>query len=875
MTTRTSWSKITLRVAALLSISAIFLLVGWQPRPKRLRRLGMVGSVTFAEGRAEVPSKRDSERSTEYGNLPLSFEQNEGQTDRHIQFLSHGNGYFLFLAGSEAVFALDTPTLPIERRTTINAATQYRSQRLRQTALVHMKLLGASTTSSGTSVDKLPGTLNYLIGNDPKKWRVGVPTYANVRYADIYPGIDLIYYGNQRQLEYDFVVKAGADPTRISLKFDGIRHISLDNSGDLTIEIGIGTITLRKPMLYQLESGQRKTIDGHFLLHGSNRVDLSVGAYDHEESLIIDPVLAFSTYLGGTNGIGVIDEIDGLAVDSQGNTYVSGYTHSIDFPTVGTPISGPPRAGGSVAFVSKLNADGTALAYSTYLGGSGGTGGFDIGYGLALDASDQAYVTGFTCSKDFPITSNNAYQTELLGTACNAFLSKLSTDGQSLLYSTYFGGGFDDEGVEVAVDRNENAYVVGLAGPAPPCFPFPVTPDAIQNIVKSPQGNAFLTRIDTTKSGSSSLIYSTLLGGSSTTGRDIAYAVAVDDNENAFVAGAACSSDFPITSSTAYGISVGPHCSGFLSQVDTTKSGSAGLVYSTFIGGMDPSNPVGWGDDVENVLLDSSHKVYVSGAAGSSDFPSTTGATYNSPGNVFVAKFDTSLSQSMSLLFSTLIPSNITCSCSGLAVDAIGNIYVAGEADAGFPTTPDAIQAALGIPGPVNPFFAVLSPNATQILYGTYFGGPGSGSEFVSGLVLDPSNNIYIAGDTGSTAFQTTPGAFQPSSGSYSSYVVKLTAQIPPLGSSSIVLGAPATMSGLVFKSAALQTAPVGGNSFSTGTRSETSDEGHKRARHHDLDDHRERKSDFRACREAGHEDHDVESKDDDSRHHRREANRD
>jgi hypothetical protein len=704
----------------------------------------------------------------------MRFEENLGQTDSQVRFVSHGHGYSLFLTPTEAVFALHArkPQQPAKIGARVRRGQPSKSEA--QKSVLRMKLMGASATPVITGVDKMPGTAHYLVGRDSSNWHKGISTFRKVHYSGVYPGVDLLFYGNQHELEYDFLVGPGADPKKISLGFEGTKSFSIDTKGDLVIGSGIGNVKLQKPTIYQVENGVHKQIAGSFALRGADSVGVNVGTYNHSEPLIIDPVLAYSTYLGGSSD----DGGGSLAVDSLGNAYITGWTDSSDFPIVGTSVTPAPN-GNYVAFVAKLNPDGTALVYSTYLGGTGG----DYGYGLAIDGSGDAYVTGYTGSSDFPVTPN-AFQSSLgSGATSNAFLTKLSADGQSLLYSTYLGGGASDWALSIAVDANQNAYVTGEATSGTPT-PFPTTSNAFQSTINSIYGNGFVTRIDTTQTGANSLIYSTFLGGAApSNGWDSGQGIAVDSNQNVYVDGVASSADFPIISATAYQTTNYSGYTVFLSQIDTTKSGSTGLIYSTFIGGS-------IGDQATSAALDSSGKVYMTGCS-SSGFPTTTGVANSSPGKALVAKFDTTQSQSASLVFSTVVGGSGGECGNNIATDPIGNVYVVGfTRSSDFPVTSDAIQSVFGA-GIQDSFVAVLSPDGLRILFGTYLGGSGSYNDFAGGLALDQNYNIYIAGGDDSSGLQTTTGAFQTSlDGSSDAFVAKLTAlPIPRISSLSQLSG--------------------------------------------------------------------------------------
>ena len=501
-----------------------------------------------------------------------------------------------------------------------------------------MALKGTRNTAALPSAeDELPGKVNYLIGNNSARWMTGLPTFSKVRYRNVYKGIDLIYYGNQHQLEFDFVVTPGVDPQSIQMQLYGVAQLRLASNGDLVASTPDGSIALRKPLIYQEGEGARRIISGGFVVSGGV-VGFRVGTYDHRKPLVIDPVLILSTFLGGS----VADFANAIGVDSGGNIYVAGSTHSPDFPTLGSSQD-TTKASARLAFVSKLNPTGTAIIYSTYLGGTGG----DTAYGLAVDASGNAYVVGATASKDFPVTAG-ALQMSLPGSP-TSFVAKLNPAGNALAYATYLGGASVisylccDQAIAVAVDSAGNAYVAGTTYTSA----FPVTSGALQTKIGSNlASNAYLAKLD--PSGNS-LVYATFLGGRgqgvfnigpAVFSGDVAKGIAVDAGGNAYVTGYAHSPDFPVTTgafqsknkaATTQGtVSPIPGYNAFVSKIN--PAGSA-LVYSTYLGGSGitiPNGSIGGsttylGDEAHSLALDSSGNAYVAGYAYSPDFPVTAG----------------------------------------------------------------------------------------------------------------------------------------------------------------------------------------------------------------------------------------------------------
>jgi len=699
-----------------------------------------------------------------YGNLPLSFEVNQGQTDAQVRFLSRGVGYTLFLTGNEAVFSMrrskaKVNTSPASRPSQSSAAVPTTN------AVLRMKLIKASPAAKMTGTDELPGKSNYFMGSDPKKWRSNVPTYAKVRYAGIYPGIDLIYYGNQRQLEYDFVVAPGADPRRIQFDVRGARKISHDEHGDLVLHFPDGELRWRKPVVYQEKNGSRQTIDGRYVIKRGHCVRFEAASYDPKRALIIDPTLTYSTYLGGSG----TEFGNGIAVDSSGDAYVVGSTASTDFPTMGSFQSG--YAGGQYdAFIAKLDPAGSALVYSTYLGGSG----TDWGSAIALDGSGDAYVTGYTSSTDFP--TMNAFQATIAGPT-NAFVTKLDPAGSALAYSTYLGGNganaflgcvLGDLGTSLAVDSSGSAYVTGYTSSTN--FP---TMNPSQPTLAGPY-NVFVTKFNP---AGSALIYSTYLGGSGEATDygcyvgDSGTGIAIDGTGSAYVTGQTYSVDFPTMNPfqpTIKGVS-----NGFVTKF--SPAGST-LVYSTYLGGSGSGQDVHTGDAASGIAVDGSDNAYVIGITYSDDFPITAGAFQTTcggedcfPGDAFVTQFNVAGS---ALVYSTYLAGSGGSQAGGIALDSSANTYISGTTGStDFPTmTP--FQPANG--GGTDAFMTQLNPAGSALVYSTYLGG--SGTDYAGEIAVDNSGNAYIVGNTSSTNFPTmNPFQSTNAGGLYDAFVAKLS----------------------------------------------------------------------------------------------------
>jgi photosystem II stability/assembly factor-like uncharacterized protein len=417
-----------------------------------------------------TPDEATQARVSEaYGNLSLRFEANQGQTDQRVKFLARGGGYHLFLTSTEAVMVLTRPAVEKEksRRDKASAALRAKTRGLArsgrealrraselkegesESAVLRMKLEGANSAAQAEGMEELPGRTNYFIGNDPQKWRTDIPSYARVMYREIYPGIDMVYYGQEQQLEYDFVVAPGVDHRIIELAFEGAQAIETDAQGDLVLHTRAGDARQRKPLVYQEVDGARREIESRYVVKDGQRVGFQVEAYDRSKPLVIDPVLSYSTYLGGSSN----EDGNSIAIDAAGNAYVTGRTTSFDFP-LENPIQDNDLFSTN-AFVSKLNADGSALIYSTYLGGIGS----DTAFGIAVDSAGSAFVTGFTFSPDFPLM--NPAQAAL-GGKDDAFVTKLNPQGSALIYSTFLGGRSFEISRGLSVDADGNAYVTGF-----------------------------------------------------------------------------------------------------------------------------------------------------------------------------------------------------------------------------------------------------------------------------------------------------------------------------------------------------------------------------------------------------------------------------
>lgn len=751
-------------------------------------RLGVTSGSHFAAANSGRGSQTQLLKT--YGKLPLSFEPNNGQTDSQVKFLARGSGYTLFLTSTEAVLTLhgndvkpggvgpkpgviekfqahhslstaaalklgispskDSPGQLGRGENRSLAKSQLPSDpELKASAVLRMKLVGANPSPRIAGLEKLPGKGNYFLGKDPEKWRTNVSTYAKVKYDSVYPGVDLVYYGNQGQLEYDFVVGPGANPRDIALNIQGANRLNIDGQGDVVVDMSGEVVRFHKPVVYQPENPSSEikdgklNIDGRYVLQGENQVGFEVAKYDTSKPLVIDPVLKYATYLGGSGDDwgSVFNFLRAVAVDHWGNAYVIGTTDSIDFPTTAHTHQREFAGGGGGfinpnaccavgdVFVAKLNAAGNALVYSTYLGGAGD----DYGEGIAVDAAGNAYLAGMTDSTDFP--TKNPIQAANAGLA-DLFFAKLNATGTALVYSTYLGGSNSDGDPMIALDPRGNLYFEGWT--------------LSTNI---PTANAFQAEnagsVDIwagkLNAAGNALVYSTYVGGSDfdICGSDIV----VDPAGNNYLNGFTCSTDFPTRNPLQAAPAGG--CDSFLTKLN--PAGNA-LVYSTYLGGSDFEASFG-------TAIDAAGNAYVTGPTFSSDFPTLhpLQAAYAGNGDAFVAKVNRN---GTALVYSTYLGGTDFEFGRGIVIDQLRNAYVVGGTySTDFPTA-NPFQAANA--GDEDVYLIKLNSIGSHLIFSTYLGG--SGWEEPSGIALGPDGDVYIQGTTASTDFPVV-NALQPTFG--------------------------------------------------------------------------------------------------------------
>lgn len=713
--------------------------------------------TTFAQDAPAGPPAAKLRIARSYGEIPLSFEINQGQADAQVSFLSRGAGYSILFKDREAVLLLtrSNPAREILLRPTERMLSGSRTKDIETDAL-GMRLVGLSPAAVASGQAQLPGTVNYFIGNDPAKWLTAIPTFERVKYTGVYPGVDLAYYGNRQRLEFDFDVAPGADANRIRLRFEGARRLKLDQDGNLSIVTGNGQIGFEKPAIFQ-PSGDtgKQTVKGSFRILSGRTVAFSLGRYDHTKPLVIDPILNYSTYFGQ------LGQAYAIAVDEAGDAYVAGSAGAGMPTTTGIQSSPEPKSTPGYtpsAFVAKLNSTGTAVLYCTYLSGSME----DDASGIALDPLGDAYVAGMTFSPDFPVTTG-AFQRINSAANGSGFVAAINPTGTALIYSTYLSGNTRTSISGIAVDSAGDAYVTGSTDD----INFPTTSGAFQTSAKTDYAEdptGFVTKLSPT---GKSLTYSTFLGGS---GGDYPTGIALDTMDNAYIAGYTQSGDFPTTPG-AFQTTRG---SGWTAFVTKLNPGGTALGYSSFLGGYRE-------DAAEAIAVDSSGDAFVTGYANSPNFPVTAGVfqptlnlgQFNDAQNAFITEFNPSGSE---LVYSTYLGGSYNGTGgaaedvgTGIAVDSSGITFVIGSTpDLDFPVTPGAFElenlAQLSSLD-YSTFLTKINPGASQILYSTYLSGSGDYSgetcDCASGIAPDTAGNIYLAGWTVSTDFPSTLGAFQ------------------------------------------------------------------------------------------------------------------
>ncbi|MEA2686906.1 MAG: hypothetical protein QOE93_2101 [Actinomycetota bacterium] len=705
------------RPAAALVASLVLLVV----------TVGVVGSPPGPRP-SETPSR--AAVLDALAQLPLGFEPNVGQDPAGVQYVARGPGYHLALSATEASLGLAETDAP-----------------------VRMRLVGSDPAAAAAGVDPLAGRTNYLTGRDPSAWRADVPTFAKVAYDDVWPGVDVVYLGDQRRLRHDFVVAPGTDPGVIAVEFPD-SAVALDQStGDLLL----GPTRLSAPVLYQDIGGHRRSVTGAFTLRANNQVGFTVGAYDVRHPLVIDPTLVTSSYLGGSG----IDNAAAVEVDGGGNVYIVGSTESPDFRVanpVQNTLNGDGSGGKSDAFVAKLNPEGTSLIFATYLGGANR----DAASGVAVGSDGSVYVTGVTESANFPMKSPAA-QEAYNGGPSDAFVTKLAPTGAAIEWSTFLGGSQTDGARGIAVSTAGEAWVTGSTN----SVEFPVANPLQQNAPGPDDVDAFVTKV---AADGASFAFSSRLGGSND---DRGLDVAVDGAGNGYLTGDTRSPGFPTArplQAAAGGSDSG--VAGSFADAFVTKVGPAGnMVYSTFLGGADTDQGTG-------IAVDGEGAVYVTGTTNSANFPVITPlqASKDADTDAFVTKVNPAGS---AISYSTFLGGGGADTGTGIVVDQVGSATVAGTTGStNFPTA-KPLQGVKG-GGATDGFVSTLAPAGATLVSSTYLGG--RDDDQAAAIALGPGAETPVVVGTSTSPDFPTAKPLQPARAGTSAdaFVTRISAAEAP-----------------------------------------------------------------------------------------------
>jgi uncharacterized protein (TIGR03437 family) len=677
--------------------------------------------------------------------LPLVFEPNRGQADSRVQYLARGPKATLWLTGDEAVLGIGRDALRV-------------------------RFEGGNPKPVVQAEEALPGKANYFIDKDASRWRHDIPLYGKVRYQDVYPGVDVVFYGNPGDLEYDLVLAPGADPRKIRLAYSGAKKMRVDAGGDLVFSIGTSEIRQHRPKVFQ---GTR-AIEARYQLRGRNRVGLSIADYDRSRALTIDPIITYSTYLAGS----ISELAQAVAMDAQGNVYVTGQTSSPNYPIVGGINAPETNNSTPIPFIAKINpsASGAAsVVWSTVLGG-GSLGTFSLG--VAVDTNGDVYAGGFTFSSFDFVTTQKAFQTSancmtnINGANSNClsgWVAKISPGGNQLIYSTFLSGGRLDSVFGIAADASGNAYVAGITGSLH--FPTRGLP-TFQPALNGSQ-NGFVAKLS---ADGSSLLSSTLFGGE---GTEFLEGMALDANGIVYVGGNTTSTHLPVTQNAYQSSLGGAHTAGFLAAFDLTQGGPSVLVYSTYLGGPSPGGNSG----VNAIAVDSTGTFYATGYTTDANFPVTSGAfqskfggailtdTGNVTGDAFVVKLSPSAQGSAQLKYSSFFGGVGNEDAAAIAIDSAGRMVIGGTTgSSNLPVTADAYECCFANPGNLaskstGGFVARIDPSKSGpsgLLYATYIGGSPGAFGNIGGVAMNSAGTVAaVAGWITASNFPVTAGAFE------------------------------------------------------------------------------------------------------------------
>ncbi|MBN8723190.1 MAG: SBBP repeat-containing protein [Acidobacteria bacterium] len=651
--------------------------------------------------------------------LPISFEENLGQADKEVKFISHGKDYNLLLTSSKAIL--------------LTNAKEFES--------LELEFLGANSNTQLIGKNKLTTKTNYLLGDNENNWQKSVNNYKEVVYKELYPGVDLVFYGKEKNLEYDLVVAPKVDPGLVKLRFQELNNshqtsIEIDKQGDLLIETKSGLVRQHKPFIYQEIEGRQIAINGSYKKHNDNTIGFSLAEYNQDFPLVIDPEISFSTYLGGQ----LTDQASAIAVDREGNSYIVGTTSSNNFPLV-KPLQASPGGGPLDIFIAKLSADGSSLVYTTYLGGSS----IDQAFDIAVDSSNNIYITGLTISSNFPTKS--ALQAQKGGGVFDAFVTKINASGSELVYSTYLGGNDDDQGFSLAVNQQGNVFVTGSTASRN----FPGVTEGVLNGIT----DGFVTELN--RQGTA-VIYSRFLGGND---EDEASSIAIDSQDNAYVTGDTFSPNFPVKDGVQANLAGGQDA--FISKLNP----SGDVIYSSYLGGTG-------NDSAIDIAVDLDGNAYITGSTASSNFPIKDALQIANAGggDAFITKIT---ANGKELIFSTYLGGTLTDNASSIALDPSENIYVSGTTfSTNFPMLRPVQDKNKGNN---DVFLTKINSVGNNLLYSTYLGGAGQDDSL--GITVDTLGTTYLVGTSISTDFPVVNALQSVSAGTADAFIAKI---LEPLG---------------------------------------------------------------------------------------------
>ena len=680
------------------------------------------------------------------------FIENKGQWPREVVYLARAGGMNAWITNSGIVYDYYQIIKNFNEFESLNIALNKKAAYERENTSINGHVIKMVFVEAAASVQKgsnmQEGYYNYFYGNDKSKWVQNVSLYGDVNINEIYQGINVKYYFDGNTIRYDYIVKPGSDISRLKLKFEGQESIRVNDAGELVIKTNMGDVTNGKLYSYQIENGIKTEVTCRFNQNADGTIGLTATSYDKNKELIIDP-LVYSTFIGGND----YESGNSISIDNKGNAYITGWVFSSNFPTTTGAYKRTVDSVYGDAFITKLNSTGSALVYSTFIGGSNQ----EFGSSIAVDGSGNAYITGQTLSNNYPTTSG-AFQTSSSDTHGDAFITKLNSTGSGLVYSTYIGGSNEDYGNSIAIDTSGNAYIAGGTWSTN----YPATSGAYQKTLGGSE-DIIITKLNAT---GSALIYSTLIGGSS---QEYGNSIAIDGGGNAYITGITFSPNYPKTPGAFQTNSSDSYGDAFITKINSTGSG---LVYSTLIGGS-------YAESGSSIAIDTVGNAYIAGITSSPNFPTTSGAyknTLSGVNDIFITKLN---STGSALAYSTFIGGSAREAVGSIAIDGSRNAYITGATESSnYPITSGAYQSNYGYGSYA--YITKLNSTGSAPVYSTYIGGGGDFGDNGKSIAIDGSGNAYITGQTSSSLYPTTSGAFQTTFGGGSQDVFVTKLNIPP-----------------------------------------------------------------------------------------------